>query len=268
MVDRLLLDGIGYLNLPGASGDKADTPDHADFAIAGDIDIRVLAAATDWTPTGDNVLIAQDAASPNRGWFLTVRSSDGVLVWRWSVAGTAVTTVNATVAPTISNGEPLWVRVTFDVDNGSAQKETKFYTSTDPLSTDPAAVTWTQLGTTVTSAGVTSLFNSNALPTLGADQDLNRWTGTIYYAEVRNGIGGTIVTNPDFRTRVQYTSDTSLTDTSGKVWTVRGAASWSLPPGVTDSYQLEDASGILVLESSVPDVFIPYTNPMPQLLAQ
>jgi hypothetical protein len=266
MVDRLLLEPTGYLALPGAGGDKADTPDHADFAIAGDMDLRALVFLTTWTATSRAFVGQSSGGSPTLGWVLR-KNNSGTLSFRWSATGLTQTTADSTVVVPITTGA-LWIRATFDVDNGAVGNDVTFYTSTDPVLTAPASVAWTQLGATVTTAGIATQFDNTVLPTIGSLSDnLLPVLGRVFYAEVRNGIAGTIVADPDFRDADQYTSSTSLTDTSGKVWTVRGAASWSLP-AATDSYQLEDASGILVLESSVPDVFIPYTNPMPQLLAQ
>jgi hypothetical protein len=268
MVDRLLLqsaDSAGYLYVPGAAGDKADTPDHADFAIAGDIDVRVLAAADDWTPSGNRTFVSQwQGIGSDRAWAFQLTPTRLQLLW--SVAGTTVITKTSTVTPGGTDGQPLWCRFTLDVDNGAAGNDLKFYTSADPITTEPESVTWAQLGTTVTTAGVTSIHDSAWAVTMGAlVDDTNVFQGRVYYAEVRNGIGGTIVANPDLRGSAQQTSATSLTDSYSKPWTVRGAASW-LPSPAVNSYLLEDDSGILLLESSVPD--IPYTNPMPQLLAQ
>lgn len=265
MVDRLLLDQLGYLNVPGASGDKADTPDHADFAITGDIDVRVLASATDWTSGSAAAFISQ-YVNLDRAWAFQVQGT-GTLQFVWTTDGATQVSAVSSVAPTVADGAFIWLRLTLDVDNGAAGRDAKFYTSADSALTDPALVTWTQLGTTVTGA-VTSIFNSTQAPTLGSSPDnFARLNGTIYCAEVRNGIGGTVIANPDFRDAGQQTSATTLTDDFGKVWTVRGAASWTLP-GATDSYQLEDGSGVILLESSVPDVFIPYRNQMPPLIAQ
>src|SRR3546814_13024260 len=71
--------------------------------------------------------------------------------------GTAGTQVSATstVAPTIANGDDLWIRVKLDVDNGAGGNDAIFETSTN-------GVTWTQLGNVVTQAGVTSVFPGEA----------------------------------------------------------------------------------------------------------
>jgi hypothetical protein len=269
MVNRLLLEDLGYLSLLGGAGtNTASTPDHADFAITGDIDVRILIAANDWTPAsvGGELVMSQTDGATQKAWWFYLNQDTGTLVFNWSENGSANKTAQSTVAPTVSDGSPLWVRATLDVDNGASGRDVKFYTSAEPISTAPASVTWTQLGTTVTTATVTSIFNSNASVTFGGLVGLfNGLTGKVYYAEVRNGIAGTVVTDPDFRDADQQNSATQLTDDFSKVWTVNGTATWPLPSNVA-SYLLEDGSGILLLESSVPD--IPYTNPMPLFIAQ
>jgi hypothetical protein len=107
----------------------------------------------------------------------------------------------------------LWVRATLDVDNGAAGRDIKFYTSTD-------GVTWTQLGATVTQAGTTSLFVGTAEVNVGSYNNgaSERMAGRVFSAEVRNGIAGTVVTNPDFG--AQLAGTTSFFDSTGKAWTV------------------------------------------------
>jgi hypothetical protein len=267
VVDRLLLDQVGYVTPQTGATVSVSTPDHADFAITGDIDIRALVAANDWTPAGTQVVMSAGYTAPDRSWEVELRDT-GFLAIVWSEDGSLNKSSISTVAPTVSDGGPLWIRFTLDVDNGAAGRDVKFYTSTDAITTAPASVSWTQLGTTVTTAGVTSIHNSSDLPTIGAPgSGASGIDGKVYYAEVRNGIAGTVVTNPDFRDADQQTSGTTLTDDFSKVWTVSGSAVWTLP-GATDSYQLEDGSGVILLESSTADVFVPYRNPMPPLIAQ
>src|SRR3546814_18406335 len=79
--------------------------------------------------------------------------TSGTLRLIWTTDGTAGTQVSATstVAPTIANGDDLWIRVKFDVDNGAGGNDALFQTSTN-------GVTWTHLGNVVTQAGVTLVF--------------------------------------------------------------------------------------------------------------
>lgn len=250
----LLLEQLpGYVSVLGALGsaNTTSTPDHADFAITGDIDVRALLAADDWTPAapGGELIISQRSGTANRGWWFYVNQPDGVLAFGWSSTGSSPIAALSTVAPVVADGGLLWVRATLNVDNGASGKAVKFYTSNQSVETDPAAIVWTQLGTTVTSAGVTSIFDSTANVEIGTDDAFFGLHGKVYYAEIRNGIGGTIVANPDFRFRCADTT-TTLTDDYTRVWTVNGSSSW--------------VNSVLCSVAANP----PYRNPMPPLIVQ
>jgi hypothetical protein len=182
-----------FLLLNGVSPGRARTADKASLDITGDIDLRIHAALDDWTPAASSSLMSKSMTSGNQiSWRFTVLTS-GMLRVAWSANGSTVLTADSTVAPTVANGDDLWVRVTLDVDNGAAGRTITFYTSTD-------GVTWTQLGATVIQAGVTSIFNSTAAINIGSRDSgtLDRMAGKVYYAEVRSGINGVIVADPDF----------------------------------------------------------------------
>jgi len=208
------------LDLPGASGDFAHTPDSASASVTGDIDIRVHAAADDWVPATPQALEAKWTGSGNQRSYLLRLENNGTLRFYWSNDGATTISLPSTAATGFTNGEAGHVRVTLDVDNGASGNDLKFYTSTD-------GVTWTQLGTTVTTAGTTSIYDSTSLLTVGADADTGiyeRFTGEIYSAQVYDGIDGTLVA--DFRpSHDAAISDSTFTSsTTGEVWTVAGSA--------------------------------------------
>lgn len=211
-----LISGTALL-LSGVSPGRASTPDVAALDIVGDIDIRVHAALDDWTPSATQTLVSKSLATGNqRSWQFSVNST-GNLVLVWSANGTATLTATSTAAPVVVNGAALWVRATLDVDNGAAGRDARFYTSTD-------GETWTQLGTTVTTATVTSIFNSSATVVVGAiDAGVsNRLAGKVSAVEIRNGIGGTVVARPEFGAQTVGTS--SFADSTGKTWTITAPA--------------------------------------------
>jgi hypothetical protein len=208
---------VSALVVTGTSPGRADTPDSATLDITGDIDLRVHVAMDDWTPSAVQGLVNKYLATgPQRAWRLTVQAS-GLLRLVWSQTGSAtLVTVTSTVAPTVADGAPLWIRATLDVDNGASGNDVTFYTSTDGL-------TWTQLGATVTTAGATSIFSSTASLGVGygyddGTQTQERLAGKVFSAEVRSGIDGTVVANPDFAS--QAAGATSLVDSAGNTWTV------------------------------------------------
>jgi hypothetical protein len=206
----LLLDGVS----PG----RASTPDTAALDIVGDLDVRVHLAMDDWTPAAATAAVSKwlTVGVDQRSWTTRINTS-GTLALFWSENGTAVLSATSTAAPTVADGEALWLRYTLDVNNGAAGRDITFYTSTD-------GETWTQLGTTVTQAGVTSIHSGTAEVNVGAYNNggSERLAGRVFSAEIRSGINGTIVANPDFG--VLLAGTTSFFDSTGKPWTVNSPA--------------------------------------------
>jgi hypothetical protein len=180
---RLLLSAGAYLSgsglvLDGTASNYALSGDSAALSITGDIDIKVKMAMTDWTPTAIQAPIGKWSTTINRSYYLFV-NTDGTIGFSHSTTGAAITilTATSTVAPTVSDGDTLWVRATMDVDDGASQRVNKFYTSTDGTS-------WTQLGTTITTAGATSIFDGAQGVTVGVsttqETTATLFEGTIY----------------------------------------------------------------------------------------
>lgn len=205
---------VGYqptkLRTPGTSGNYASCPDSAGVSVTGDIDLRWQGSLDDWTPTSTNTLIGKDDGASQRSFFIAILSS-GVMRLYVSVTGTSWSSVDSTASVPASDGAVIWVRVT----RVSATGAVTFYTSAD-------GVAWTQLG----AAGSTTsgaIYNSTQPLSVGTYDASNWWLkGHTLRAEVRNGINGTVVANPDF------TSDPALDgyapDGAGNTWTLNGTA--------------------------------------------
>jgi hypothetical protein len=158
--------------------------------ITGDIDIRVdIKPPGSWVSGTSVVLASKWTIDSSLSWAFYLNST-GALRFSWSSDGVFPfpggqdKTSNA-IVPFTSNTEG-WVRVVLDVDNGSAGNDVKFYTSTD-------AITWTQLGTTITTAGVTSIAASNSRYTLGARGGSSTpflLDTRAYEIQIRDGING------------------------------------------------------------------------------
>jgi hypothetical protein len=218
---RSLGPGATTLSLPGTSGAYASTPDHASLDITGDIDLRAEVTPADWTPAASETLVAKWNVTGNQRSYLFQITSTGLLRLITSPDGSEANAIlrdsDTAVTPPVSGG--LSVRATLDVNDGAGNKVTRFYTG--PTDAGP----WTQLGATSTAAGTTSIFVGTAAVEVGASSagTIERLTGTVDKAEIRNGIDGTVVANPDFTARVA--GATSFVDSTGKTWTVNGAAS-------------------------------------------
>jgi hypothetical protein len=229
-----------YVTFPGTSGNYASTPDSAGLSITGDIDLRIKCAADDWTPASAQDLIAKFTSVGNlRSYMLQLRT-DGKLMFYWSADGTVSLSAVSSVATGFTDGSVHWVRATFDVDNGSSGRDIKFYTSDD-------GVTWTQLGSTQTGAGVTSIADTTSVVTVGDKGDaVEPFAGKVYYAEIRNGIGGTIVGefNPGVSAMSAIRTPTSFSS-GGATWTMNGSA-WSYSPTAWPSISAPDSAALSI----------------------
>lgn len=219
------LSGNSRLYFGGLDSDGyAATPDHSSLDITGDIDLRADIEPYSWFTSLANDAVALHIAGKytrdtnNISYLLNLHWT-GKLELVWSSDGTNLNAVQSTVAVPNVNGR-LAVRATLDVNNGAAGKTISFYTS------DSLGGTWTALGSPVVLAGTTSIFSGSAPLTVGrVDTPTGRafintaiFDGRIYGVEIRNGIGGAVVADPDF-TMVRGNVD-SFTDSTGKVWGV------------------------------------------------
>jgi len=198
-----------YLELPGTSGNYASTPDSAALSITGDIDITLDLSIDDLTPAATQYLMAKAEASGNRSWDIQLLST-GLLKLRPCEDGTNVidgTTEQSDVAlqTVVANGERFTLRITLDVDNGASGRDLKFY------------VNGVQLGTTQVGSAPVALFDGNESVKIGRSTNAPL-AGKVYRAQIRDGIGGTLVFDADFTAESPGT--TSFTESSSEAATV------------------------------------------------
>ncbi|MGW1039898.1 hypothetical protein [Streptomyces sp. NPDC002547] len=218
--------GTPALDLTGSINALASTPDATALDIVGDIDIRIDATITNWTRytpgTVDTTqLIGKlGLAGGTKSWFLATRG--GNLYFEWSADGTNSLSASSTVPFPVPASGRTAVRVTLDVNNGASGRTVTFYTA--PSGT---AGPWVQLGDPIVQSGTTSIFNSSVALRVGraTDVQFTQPVGRIHSAEVRSGIGGTVVANPDFT--AQTVGATSFVDGAGRTWTVASPATIS-----------------------------------------
>ncbi|MFF4576923.1 hypothetical protein ACFY15_00700 [Streptomyces sp. NPDC001373] len=206
-----------YLAMAGGPGDMVSTPDHVSLDITGDIDIRIEATAR-WQESGPQTLIGKWGADGQRSWIL--RFQGGNVFFVWSPTGLSADAINVSWSlPPLPRRAAL--RVVLDVDNGSSGRTVTLYSS------DSLAGTWTTIGAS-TATGTTSIFNSSANLEIGPTQVVSAlvtrspFRGRLHRAEVRSGIGGSVVAAPDVRALSAGT--TSWADSAGHTWTVIGAS--------------------------------------------
>jgi hypothetical protein len=210
---KTLLGGNGaFFN--GTAGAYWESADKAAFDIVGDIDIR---AEVDQVVSGavNRTILSKwlPASQQSYEWRYNGFGFDE-LVWSVTAAGAASTDTLAI------NSGIVAIRVTMDVDDLSGNRVITWYSS----SNDRIDGTWTaRPGSPKTTAGVTSIFSGTAPLRIGTRSDgTNPFNGRIRRLELRNGINGTVVANPDFR--FQGTSTTNFVDAAGNTWTAAGGA--------------------------------------------
>jgi hypothetical protein len=203
------------LRLPDVSGSYASTPNHASLQVTGDLSLRVDADLDSWLDGSIQQLITKYGSAGAISYALNVDST-GFARFQWSADGTNVLTATCTV-PFVAEAGRVRLRADIDVDNGAAGRSIRFYTA--PSMSGP----WTQLGSTVTQAGVTSIFSGSAPLEVGSRGGGSTQTikGSVYAAQVLNS-ASTVVANPDFT--AQAYGATSFADSTGKTWTVHGTA--------------------------------------------
>jgi hypothetical protein len=214
--------GDTYLSLPGDTTSKATAPDAAPLGITGDIDVRVDLEVVNWRQGADLVSKYQ-TASDQRSWaFYLLADGTGRLAFTWSTTGTFAATldrISTAPVPVPVSGRQA-VRATLDVNNGASGHTVTFYTA--PTIAGP----WTQLGDPVVTAGTTNIFDSTAAIELGDEINLVNApvNGRMFGFELRNGIGGTVVANPDFTSQTPGATSFADTASSPNTWTIQGAA--------------------------------------------
>jgi hypothetical protein len=222
------------LGLPDAteSNGRAESVDSAQLSPTGDLDLRVdmeiLPGSTRLWSTGDFDVCSKFADNDaDRSYSLIVVGGKPRL--NWFTAGTAASVKTATGAVALpgTTGR-LTLRATLDVDNGAGQSVVTFYTSTTGVNGS-----WTVLGSPVNVAGASSVFNGGAPTRIGATGITSSWSWgyaphcTIYEAQLRSSIGGTVIASPNFTTQpldpVPFAAS-NFSDAQGNNWTYNGSA--------------------------------------------
>lgn len=209
-------EGQPKVYLSGVAGCYVACPDA--FNITGDMEVVVCLSLDDWTPAANNTIVGQYNTSGQRAWRLFVTNAGSGYVLRFSVSADGSATLydfSSSVAPTVADGQFLWIKFTLDADDGASGSDGRFYTAADQVS-EPTS--WNQLGSTAHRAATTSIFNSPAQLEIGGINGATTepMTGRVRRAIVRNGIGGSTVA--DFN--ADLCSQTGYTDAFGNVWTV------------------------------------------------
>jgi len=225
--------GTAYAYLPGVAGNYFSTPDSVANSITGDIDLRFYLAANDWTPAGPTIICAKDDGGANRDILFYVTNAGGALVLATSPDGSTLSYATSSIAPTVSDGNGIWVRATRVASSGVV----KFYTSTDAATTSPGSVTFTQLGTDQSNTAG-AIYNGVANLEVGSSQGgSNPFLGKFYRGAIYNGINGTLAVDFSPSTFAETsTNGATATASTGEVWTLNSTG--AKPAQIVKSAQL------------------------------
>lgn len=219
-VPALLLDGAGW----------ASTPDNAAFDVT-DLDLRIRCQPDAWangvtwtggarTFTNVQYLITRWISAGNQRSFALSVAGAGWPSVAWSSDGTLAVGGSRWFSELVAAQQPIWLGLTVDTNDGSGHHVVSSWVST--ATTPPADITTWDLLETATITGTTSVFGGGADVQLGAITSSPSFRGRIFAAEIRSTINGTVVANPDFTTATP--GATTVTDSTGKVWTLQGTA--------------------------------------------
>lgn len=220
----------GYLSIDQATTGTTvgtayvSTPDAASLDITGDIDIRIDVDLPTWRATSQE-LVTKWTTTGNQRSYAFYLTASGKPAFVWSPNGTTVKAWNSSNPLPFTSGR-YGLRVTLDVDNGAGGSTLNFYYSTTPGLAGP----WILYEIPrVDVVGTTSIFAGTGILAIGdnpnSDRSGSTIRGKIYSAEVRNGIGGTVVANPDFTIQTHGATSFADTATPAKTWTLNGTVS-------------------------------------------
>lgn len=218
-----------YLHFPGVTGNFAWVLDDPTLDGTGTLEFIAKVNLDDWTPDANQIWISKWTGSAGYLFYLESASNDLKLIWRDSGPARIA---QATVTPTITDGDWLWVRAVATEDG--VDRDVFFYTSTDTTN-DPDDVTWIQLGAEVVVLfGAADLTTNTTVVFVGAQSaTVATMAGSI--AAARVNFAGVTELDIDFTDLTTAEVDAgSFTEDSGNAATVTIAGTaWAYVRGVT-----------------------------------
>ncbi|NUO56022.1 MAG: hypothetical protein HOV78_05125 [Hamadaea sp.] len=218
--------GTGTPGLVVNGAGRAECNDSAALSSAGDLDVRIdlqPLAGSSWSTASFDLASKFDFIVNALGW--SAMLIVGKIRFSMWPSGTNPPNITSESTVTLAAGsDRRTLRVTVDVDNGAGGNTVTFYTG--PSVAGP----WTQIGAPIVNAGTTSFFNSTSKVRIGGGSSTSLFThghaeATFYAAEVRAGIGGSVVASPNFEARPLDTaplSSNDFADAQGNTWTLAG----------------------------------------------
>jgi hypothetical protein len=206
--DPLLLEhtGTNYLYTPDSANNFASTPDAAALDITGAVDLRGRFRRT--TGTSDGYLLIKGSTYATLSYGVLITSAGNLAIYTKDFAGNARDYTSTATVP-YNATDAFWWRVACD----PVAATVTFYTAADQA-TPPTS--WTPLGAVVPGTWTGSALQANN-ETLVVNFLVD---GEVYYAQVLDGIGGTVVFDANFTTGITSGGQTSFTESSSNAATV------------------------------------------------
>ncbi len=148
-----------------------------------DLDIRFDVELLDYTPASTSTIGGAWGSSGDRGHRVRI-NTDGSIGYQWTEDGSTEETTNSTTSAGLTDGERYQVRVVHDVDNGAGGNDVSFYYR--QIGVDA----WTQIGTTVTNSGTTSIAQPARNYEIGGALGQFVTEGKYFGVEARDGEDG------------------------------------------------------------------------------
>jgi hypothetical protein len=211
-----------------ANPEAAQTPDAASLDITTDLEVEFDGYRTDWLTCAQDAecLVSKwQATATGQSWFIWLNDG-GFLEAATSTTGANTIFWGPLTTPLPITEGRVQLKFEFDVNNGAGGRTLTVYYK---RATDS---TYTLLEARVDS-GTTTIFNGTGPLVVGAATEaggtlggffggFDGWNGVVFGVTVRNGIGGTIIANPQFEEQVALTPQ--FFDSAGLGWTMSNGA--------------------------------------------
>lgn len=251
VTEKIVMQDLNYLLLPGAlTTSFAQTADNAALRLTasdaeGEMWMTVLDGFTHGSVT--HLLVAKiDTLSVNAGgWYFSITTT-GAVRFLWGTGSTNLSAISSELLQNwVSVNQLFGLKWTWVRNNGSSVWEVKFWIN--------RFGTWEQFGNTVTGVVLGVIGSVTQVLRLGADIYGNNGPHAVrmHSFTLRDGIGGTVLTDPDWSNiRSVPAATANITDSTGKVW-LRGtstslgrqvAADLTAVQAITDAEGLADAA--------------------------
>jgi len=208
--------------------EAAQTPDAASHDITTDLEVEFDAYRPNWLECeqdGEVIASKWQATATGLSWFIWMNDG-GFFEFATSTTGANTIFWGPTTIPLPLAEGRVQLKFELDVDNGAGGRTVTVYYKRSTESDYTLLEAFTD-------AGTTSIFNGTGPMVVGAATEaggtlggyfgsMDGWNGVIFSMTARNGIGGTVIANPQFDEQTELTP--FFQDSAGLNWTMSNGA--------------------------------------------